>query len=150
MASRGKKMTRVMQLRESSSRSGNSSRDSNSDNNSDNSGSSSGVAGTKRRQSETNLDDNDAAAAATERPAKRSRSESVKSSDAKTLTNQVHQRVVLQDYGRPIYTASSLTVLLAALESYIRGHESLRRQAGFLYRDISINNVVINEDGPAN
>lgn len=152
VASRGKKTTRVMQLRESSSRSGNSSRDGNSGDNSDNSGSSSGVAGTKRRQSDANLDDDDDdddVAAATERPAKRSRSESVKSGDAKTLTNRVHRRVVLQDYGRPIYTASSPTALLAALESCIRGHESLRRQAGFLHRDISINNVVIDEDGPA-
>ncbi|KAL7894830.1 serine/threonine-protein kinase Sgk2 [Trichoderma sp. SZMC 28014] len=84
-----------------------------------------------------------------ERPAKRSRLESVKSSDAKTITNRVHRRVVLQDYGRPIYTASSPTALLAALESCIRGHESLRRQAGLLHRDISINNVVIDKDGPA-
>lgn len=156
VATRGKKTTRVMQLRESSSKSGNRGRDSNSDDNSDdnsdNSGSSGSVASTKRRQSEANLDDDDgdAAAAAAERPAKRSRSESAKSGDAKTLTNRVHRRIVLQDYGRPIYTASSPTALLEALENCIRGHESLRRQAGFLHRDISINNVVIDEDGPAN
>ena len=35
--------------------------------------------------------------------------------------------------------------LLAALEGCIEGHESLRK-AGFLHRDISINNLMINED----
>ncbi|KAL7892764.1 hypothetical protein HDV63DRAFT_233201 [Trichoderma sp. SZMC 28014] len=103
----------------------------------------SGGAGTKRGQSEANL-----AAAATERPAKRPRSGSANPSDAsRPLTNRVHRRVVLQDYGRPLYTASSPAALIAALESCVRGHESLR-QHGFLHRDISINNLVIDEDGP--
>ncbi|ETS04455.1 hypothetical protein M419DRAFT_6310 [Trichoderma reesei RUT C-30] len=117
----------------------------------------SSVAGTKRRQSEANLDNNDDdddddhghnGAADARGRVKRSRSESAGSGGATPLTNRVHRRVVLQDYGKPIYTASSPTALLAALESCIRGHESLRRQAGLLHRDISINNVVIDEDGP--
>lgn len=35
--------------------------------------------------------------------------------------------------------------MLAALEGYIKGHESLYR-IGFLHRDISINNLMINKD----
>ncbi|ORY59944.1 uncharacterized protein BCR38DRAFT_350524 [Pseudomassariella vexata] len=61
------------------------------------------------------------------------------------LPNRVHRRVILRDYGEPIYTASSRSALLAALEGCIEGHESLRK-AGILHRDISINNLLINED----
>ncbi|KAG6990275.1 hypothetical protein FocnCong_v020558 [Fusarium oxysporum f. sp. conglutinans] len=45
----------------------------------------------------------------------------------------------------PIYKATSRSALLAAFERYIEGHESLHR-AGLLDRDISINNLMINED----
>ncbi|EGR51502.1 uncharacterized protein TRIREDRAFT_104463 [Trichoderma reesei QM6a] len=157
VASQSRKATRVMQLRESSSRSSNSIQCGGNNDNRPNNGSSSSVAGTKRRQSEANLDNNDDdddddhghnGAADARGRVKRSRSESAGSGGATPLTNRVHRRVVLQDYGKPIYTASSPTALLAALESCIRGHESLRRQAGLLHRDISINNVVIDEDGP--
>ncbi|KAL7784943.1 hypothetical protein V8C37DRAFT_394987 [Trichoderma ceciliae] len=143
-----KKTTRVMQLRKSSSRSGNNNKDNNSDDNSDSGGSSIHVSGTKRRQEEAGLEVEDEDAAANEKPAKRSRSVSARSADAKTLRNRVHRRVVLQDYARPIYTARSPTALLEALECCIRGHESLK-QSGLLHRDISINNVMIDEDGPA-
>ncbi|KAK0713272.1 hypothetical protein B0T26DRAFT_781796, partial [Lasiosphaeria miniovina] len=61
------------------------------------------------------------------------------------LSNQVHRRVILRDYGNPIYKASSRTSLLAALSGCIEGHESLHK-ASVLYRDISINNLLINED----
>ncbi|KAH8746941.1 serine/threonine-protein kinase Sgk2 [Diaporthe sp. PMI_573] len=61
------------------------------------------------------------------------------------LPNRVHRRVVLRDYGKSIYKASSRAALLGALEGCIEGHESLRK-AGFLYRDILINNLMINED----
>ena len=64
------------------------------------------------------------------------------------LSNRVHRRVILRDYGNPIYKASSRTSLLAALSGCIEGHESLRK-AGILHRDISINNLLINED-PSN
>lgn len=60
------------------------------------------------------------------------------------LSNRVHRRAILRDYGQPIYKASSRTSLLAALSGCIEGHESLRK-AGVLHRDISINNLVINE-----
>ncbi|KAF9870758.1 hypothetical protein CkaCkLH20_11860 [Colletotrichum karsti] len=59
--------------------------------------------------------------------------------------NRVHRRIILQDYGKPIYEASSRSALLAALVGCIEGHESLYK-AGILHRDISINNLMINED----
>ncbi|EGE08998.1 FunK1 protein kinase [Trichophyton equinum CBS 127.97] len=60
--------------------------------------------------------------------------------------NRIHRRVVVRDYGQPIYKASSRVALLAALEGCIEGYESLYRQAGILQRDISPNNLMINED----
>jgi serine/threonine protein kinase len=57
----------------------------------------------------------------------------------------VHRRVVLRDYGKPIYKASSPKALLSALEGCVEGHELLYR-AGLLHRDISINNLMVNED----
>ena len=76
---------------------------------------------------------------------KRSYSTSLTKASSNALPNQVHQRTIVRDYGMPIYKASSRSALLAALEGYIEGHESLHR-AGFLYQDISINNLIINED----
>ncbi|KAL7938254.1 hypothetical protein V8C35DRAFT_291397 [Trichoderma chlorosporum] len=61
------------------------------------------------------------------------------------IPNRVHRRVIVRDYGKPIYKASSRPALLSALEGCIEGHKSLR-EAGFLHRDISINNLMINED----
>ena len=79
-------------------------------------------------------------------PSKRSYSASPTKAGGDTLSNRVHRRVILRDYGKPIYKASSRSALLAALEGCIEGHESLRRKAGLLHRDISINNLMINED----
>ncbi len=64
--------------------------------------------------------------------------------DNEPLPNRIHRRIVLRDYGEPIYKASSRAALLAALEGCITGHESLLK-AGLLHRDISINNLMINE-----
>ncbi|KAL6866710.1 hypothetical protein J3F83DRAFT_740900 [Trichoderma novae-zelandiae] len=61
------------------------------------------------------------------------------------LGREVHRRIIIHDYGKPIYRASSHSALLAALAGCIEGHESLHK-AGFLHRDISINNLMINED----
>ncbi|KAI5927512.1 serine/threonine-protein kinase Sgk2 [Camillea tinctor] len=61
------------------------------------------------------------------------------------LSNRVHRRVILRDYGKPIYKASSRSALLAALQGCIEGHESLHK-ADILHRDISISNLMINED----
>ncbi|KAI8963086.1 hypothetical protein F5Y11DRAFT_320816 [Daldinia sp. FL1419] len=79
---------------------------------------------------------------------KRPRSESpVKASQLhpSPLPNRIHRRVIVRDYGRNIYEASSRVALLAALEGCIEGHKSLH-EAGILHRDISINNLLINED----
>ncbi|KAM0360990.1 hypothetical protein ACHAPK_011824, partial [Fusarium culmorum] len=74
------------------------------------------------------------------------RSCSVSSAKAASIVpNRVHRRLIVRDYGMPIYKASSQSALLTAFERCIEGHESLY-QAGLLHRDISINNLMINED----
>ncbi|KAH7131159.1 hypothetical protein EDB81DRAFT_696442 [Dactylonectria macrodidyma] len=93
-------------------------------------------AGVKRPSSET-----DAALP----PSKRSYSASPTKISTEVLANRVHRRVILRDYGKPIYKARSRVALLAAFESCIEGHQSLHA-AGYLHRDISINNMMINED----
>ncbi|WVN91167.1 uncharacterized protein L203_106421 [Cryptococcus depauperatus CBS 7841] len=93
-------------------------------------------AGVKRPFSETSLP---------LPPSKRSISTSQTEVSIEMLSNRVHRRVILCDYGKPIYKASSRVALLAAMERCIAGHESLL-QAGFLHRDISINNLMIDED----
>ncbi|KAI6293855.1 hypothetical protein MCOR34_009805 [Pyricularia oryzae] len=98
--------------------------------------SSSGTAGKKRLSSRIG---------ATLPPSKRSCSASPTKVSGDGLSNRVHRRIILRNYGNPIYKASSRSALLAALEGCIQGHESLLK-AGFLYRDISINNLIINED----
>ncbi|KAI0122424.1 hypothetical protein F4814DRAFT_408678 [Daldinia grandis] len=65
--------------------------------------------------------------------------------DRNILPNRIHRRLIIRDFGKPICEASSRVALLRALEGCITGHESLRR-AGILHRDISINNLMINED----
>ncbi|KAK3369484.1 hypothetical protein B0T24DRAFT_708101 [Lasiosphaeria ovina] len=78
-------------------------------------------------------------------PSKRSRSESSAPAEEGVSANRIHRRVILRDYGRPIFTASSRESLLGALEAYITGHES-SHNAGFLHRNISVNNLIVNED----
>jgi hypothetical protein len=58
----------------------------------------------------------------------------------------VHRRVIVQDHGKPIHSASSRISLLAALEGCIDGYESLHTRAGMLQCDISPNNLRVNED----
>ncbi|WVN89508.1 uncharacterized protein L203_104733 [Cryptococcus depauperatus CBS 7841] len=93
-------------------------------------------AGVKRPSSETNVP---------LPPSKRSIPTSQTEASTEMLSNRVHRRVILCDYGKPIYEASSRVALLAAMERCIAGHESLL-QADFLHRDISINNLMIDED----
>ncbi|KAK4134878.1 hypothetical protein BT67DRAFT_378402 [Trichocladium antarcticum] len=93
-------------------------------------------AGLKRASSET-----DAALP----PSKRRSAASLTKAGSGELPNRVHRRVIVRDFGRSIYTASSRSALLAALVGCIEGHESLHT-AGLLHRDISINNLMINED----
>lgn len=60
------------------------------------------------------------------------------------LPNRVHRRIVLRNYKKPIYKANSPTALLTAFKACIKGHKSLYR-AGFLYKNILINNFLITE-----
>lgn len=78
-------------------------------------------------------------------PSKRPCSTSPINSQTTEVPNRVHRRIVLRDFGKAIYKASSRASLLAALDGCIEGHESLRMKAGILQRDISINNLLINE-----
>ena len=78
-------------------------------------------------------------------PSKRSYSVSPTKVSSNPLPNRVHRRVVMRDYGTPIYKANTHAGFLDALEGCITGHQSLRN-AGILHRDISVNNLLINED----
>ena len=93
-------------------------------------------AGTKRPASSTD---------AIPPPSKRSCLTSLAEVCSNELPNRVHRRVILRDYGKAIYKASSRSALLAALEGCIEGHKALHK-GGILHRDISINNLMINED----
>ncbi|OAP55710.1 hypothetical protein AYL99_09862 [Fonsecaea erecta] len=62
-----------------------------------------------------------------------------------TSLNRIHRRVIVSDYGKPIYRASSWAAMLAALEGCIKGYKALY-QAGILHRDISVGNLMMNED----
>ncbi|OBT93131.1 hypothetical protein VE01_09248 [Pseudogymnoascus verrucosus] len=46
--------------------------------------------------------------------------------------NRIRRRVIVCDYGTPIYKARSVVAMLAALASCIEGHESLYTKAGML------------------
>ncbi|KUI65205.1 hypothetical protein VM1G_00594 [Cytospora mali] len=63
----------------------------------------------------------------------------------KPPSNRVHRRVIVCDYGIPIYQASSRVNLLTALGGCIRGHRSLLLDAHLLHRDISLENLMIKE-----
>jgi hypothetical protein len=60
--------------------------------------------------------------------------------------DRVHRRVILSDYGKPVYKASSRFAMLAALEGCIEGYESLHTRAGMLQRDVSLGNLIMNEE----
>jgi hypothetical protein len=79
-------------------------------------------------------------------PAKRSCSSSPTKAGNTAVPNRVHRRVIVRDYGKHIYKASSRAALLETLDGCIEGHESLYTKAGMLQRDISINNLVMNEN----
>ncbi|KAH7228914.1 hypothetical protein BKA60DRAFT_674115 [Fusarium oxysporum] len=99
-------------------------------------GHSSRVASRKRPSSQTDV---------SLPPSKRSRSISPLKATSKMLPNRVHRRIVIRDYGEPIFKASSLLALLTAFEQCIDGHGCLLK-AGILHRDISITNLRVNED----
>ncbi len=99
-------------------------------------GRSGSAAGTKRSSSQ---------AGAPLPASKRSCSASPTKGSSNLPPNRIHRRVIIKDYGKPLYEASSPQVLLRALEGCIQGHRSLR-DAGLLHRDISANNLMVNED----
>lgn len=68
---------------------------------------------------------------------KRLRQSSPTKASIESLPNKIHRRIILRDYGKPIYKASSRKALLAALMECTEGHHSLHK-AGVLHRDISV------------
>ncbi|KFZ02079.1 hypothetical protein V500_00447 [Pseudogymnoascus sp. VKM F-4518 (FW-2643)] len=60
--------------------------------------------------------------------------------------NRIRRRVIVRDYGTPIYKASSCVAMIAALEGCIEGYESLHDRGSMLQRDVSIGNLMMNED----
>ncbi|KAI9777131.1 MAG: hypothetical protein M1839_009087 [Geoglossum umbratile] len=84
-------------------------------------------------------------------PNKRSCSTSPHEDRRSVLPNRIHRRVILRDYGKNIYKASSRASMLAALEGNIEGYESLRSLTGIIQSDVSIGNLMMNEqeDNPS-
>nr|KMM71460.1 hypothetical protein CPAG_07767 [Coccidioides posadasii RMSCC 3488] len=78
-------------------------------------------------------------------PSKRTRSSSPTKATA-TIQYRVHRRVVVQDYGKCIYKATSRVLLLSALDGCIRGYQSLHERAGMIQSDISLGNLMVNEE----
>ncbi|KAE8397967.1 hypothetical protein BDV37DRAFT_276489 [Aspergillus pseudonomiae] len=66
--------------------------------------------------------------------------------DNHSQENRVHRRVIVRDYGVPIYKAESRVVILSALERCIEGYESLHLHAGLFQGDISTGNLIINNE----
>ncbi|KAF5856232.1 hypothetical protein ETB97_007685 [Aspergillus alliaceus] len=60
--------------------------------------------------------------------------------------NRIHRRVIIQDYGKPLYKASSLVAMLSAFDLCIVGYHSLYTKTGLLEGDISTGNLMMNED----
>ncbi|EEH16178.1 serine/threonine protein kinase [Paracoccidioides brasiliensis Pb03] len=80
-------------------------------------------------------------------PSKRTQSSSPsKSAGCSTPFNQVHRRIVIRDYGKPIYESSSKATLLTGLAGCIEGYISLHDEAGLIQCDISPRNLMANED----
>lgn len=73
-------------------------------------------------------------------------SSATKSGGSAAIQNRVHRRVIVRDYGKAIYKAYSRAAMLATLEGCIEGYESLHTQAGMLQCDVSIGNLIMNED----
>ncbi|KAI4225365.1 MAG: hypothetical protein L6R40_008377 [Gallowayella cf. fulva] len=61
------------------------------------------------------------------------------------IYNRVHRLIITRDPGKPIYKASSPVALINGLIRAIKGHES-SLNAGILYRDVSIGNIMLTEN----
>lgn len=79
-------------------------------------------------------------------PMKRTCSSSPKGGENMTECNRVHRRVILSDYGKLLYKASSRVAMLTSLSDCIEGYKSLYTLAGILHSDISVGNLMMNED----
>ena len=80
-------------------------------------------------------------------PSKRTCSSSpTKGQSSPATRDRVHRRIIVRDYGKAIYKASSRVAMLAALEGCIEGYESLHRRAGMLQCDVSKGNLMMNEE----
>ncbi|EER42289.1 conserved hypothetical protein [Histoplasma capsulatum H143] len=80
-------------------------------------------------------------------PSKRIQSSSPsKSAGGSAPFNRVHRRVVIRDYGKPIYESSSKATLLTGLARCIEGYMSLHDEAGLIQCDVSPRNLMVNED----
>ncbi|KAK2812935.1 hypothetical protein FQN50_000956 [Emmonsiellopsis sp. PD_5] len=79
-------------------------------------------------------------------PSKRTQSSSPTKSLTNGTPNRVHRRVIVWDYGKPIYESSTRVALLAGLEGCIKGYDSLYKSAGMIQCDISPRNLLVNED----
>jgi hypothetical protein len=60
--------------------------------------------------------------------------------------DRVHRHVIVSDYGKPIHKASFRAAMIAALEGFIEEYESLRTQSCMLQCDVSIDNLMMNEE----
>ncbi|OJD21424.1 hypothetical protein ACJ73_07236 [Blastomyces percursus] len=80
-------------------------------------------------------------------PSKRAQSNSPsKSAGGSSPFNRVHRRVVIRDYGKPIYESSSKSTLLTGLAGCVEGYMSLHDKAGLIQSDVSPWNLMVNED----
>ena len=78
---------------------------------------------------------------------KRTRSSSpTKGGISPPMWNRVHRRVITRDYGKALYKASCQAALLTALVGCIEGYESLHTRAGMIQCDVSIGNLMMNEE----
>ncbi|KAH2786354.1 hypothetical protein KXW38_004759 [Aspergillus fumigatus] len=100
-----------------------------------------------RSTSRTGCKRSSSRAGATLPPSKRNCSSSPSIGEhGRALQNRVHRRVIIRDYGSPVYRAKSCISLLSALENCIKGYESLHTKVGFLQGDISTGNLILNDD----
>lgn len=98
-------------------------------------------------------------------PSKRICLSSQASSEDGSNENRVHRRVVVCDYGVPIYKAKSCVSMLSAvaqcikgmhvpstlfqtdIDPFFAGYESLHTKTGIMQGDISTGNLLVNEEG---
>ncbi|KAL2809727.1 hypothetical protein BJX63DRAFT_434895 [Aspergillus granulosus] len=62
------------------------------------------------------------------------------------ILHRVHRRVIVQDYGIPIYKAKSPLAMLSAIKSCLKGYKSLHEKVGLLQGDISTGNLMISDE----